>query len=514
MDPHPYGILSLLPAFAAIGLAFASRNVVLSLTAATWVGATIVMFEPGAGVFGFHPIDGAMHVVDPLILDAVADRDHMKVTLFSLFVGAVVGIMAKGGGTRALVEAVVRFAKNRRSGMVATWLAGLLVFFDDYANCLIIGSSMRPLADRLRISREKLAYIVDSTAAPIASLALVSTWIGYEVGLVGDGLLAAGKDIDPYAFFVEGIGYRFYSVFTILFVGVIAFTGRDFGAMLEAESSVGDERAAAAEAEEKPPPSRMWLAILPISALIGVAGWDLWSQGTAASAPGARLFEILGNADGYDAMLRASLAALVLAMTIAIVLRALDPREAFDSAVSGMGALFDALIILFLAWALGASMGELQAADYLVSILEGSLSEVWLPTLVFTVAALCAFATGTSFGTMGILMPMVVPLTFAVAPESMPIAFASVGAVLSGACWGDHCSPISDTTVLSSLGSECDHVAHVRTQLPYAMATGIISIAAGTLPIGLGAPLWLCLVLGAVACVGTVYVLGREPEVA
>ncbi len=504
MEPHPFGILSLLPAFAAIGLAFWSRNVVLSLTVATWFAATVVE--------SWNPVAGALHLVDPLILDAVADRDHMKVTLFSLFVGSVVGVMAKGGGTRALVEAVVLIAKTRRSGMVATWLAGLVVFFDDYANCLIIGSSMRPLADRLRISREKLAYIVDSTAAPIASLALVSTWIGYEVGLVGDGLLAAGKDIDPYAFFVEGIGYRFYSVFTILFVGVVAWTGRDFGAMLQAEESVGHELAAEAEAAERMPPSRIWLAILPIAALLGVAGRDLWSQGVAASEPGARVFEILGNADGYDAMLRASLAAVILAIAIAIVQRALDPREAFDAAVHGMGALFDALIILFLAWALGAAMGELQAAGYLVSVLEGSLSPVWLPTLVFCVAALCAFATGTSFGTMGILMPMVVPLTFAVAPDSMPIAFASVGAVLSGACWGDHCSPISDTTVLSSLGTECDHVAHVRTQLPYAMATGIISVLAGTLPIGLGAPLWLCLILGAAACLATVLVLGRLPQ--
>ena len=501
---HPFGILSLLPAVAAIVLAFWSRNVVLSLTLAAWIAGTMVQ--------GWNPLAGAVHLVDPLILDAVADRDHMKVTLFSLFVGATVGVMSKGGGTRALVEAVVRIATTRRSGMVATWLAGLLVFFDDYANCLIVGNTMQPLSERLRISREKLAYIVDSTAAPIASLALVSTWVGYEVGLVGDGLVAAGQDLDAYAFFVEGISYRFYSLFTIVFVGLIAFTGRDFGPMFQAEQAAAARPADPdATTRDAVPASRIWLAIVPISALIGVAAWDLWSQGTAASEPGARLFEILGNADGYDAMLRASLASVSLAIAIAVIQRAMSPKDAFDAAVGGMSSLFDALIVLFLAWALGAAMGELQAADYLVSVLEGTLSAALLPTIVFLVAALTAFATGTSFGTMGILMPMVVPLTFAIAPESMPIAFASVGAVLSGACWGDHCSPISDTTVLSSLGTGCDHVAHVKTQLPYAFSTGVISIVAGTLPVGFGAPVWLCLLIGLGACFVAVRVLGRDP---
>ena len=499
-----FGALSLLPAFAAILLAFRYRNVVLALTLATWLAATMVQ--------DWNPFAGVMHLVGTLILDAVADRDHMKVTLFSLFVGATVGILANGGGTRALVDFVVRFAKTRRSGMVASWLSGLTIFFDDYANCLIIGNAMQPLSDRLRISREKLAYIVDSTAAPIASLALVSTWVGYEVGLVGAGLKAAGQSIDAYAFFVEGVPYRFYSLFTIFFVGLIAFTGRDFGPMVEAEQAAAAKEPEPEDpAAEAVPVSRLWLAVLPIAALIAVAAWDLWAQGTAASEPGAALFEILSNADGYDAMLKASVASTVLALILAIVQRALGPKEAFDAAVSGMSTLFDALIVLFLAWSLGAAMGELQAAEYLVSVLEGSLSAAMLPTLVFLVAALTAFATGTSFGTMGILMPMVVPLTFAIAPESMPIAFASVGAVLSGACWGDHCSPISDTTVLSSLGTGCDHVAHVRTQLPYAFATGIISVVAGTLPVGLGAPWWICLVVGLAACVGTVQILGRDP---
>ena len=229
-----FGALSLLPAVLAIVLALVSRNVYLSLFSATWLAGTMLQ--------AWDPFAGLYQAVDPFLLDAIADRDHVKVTLFSLFVGAMVGVMSASGGTRALVELLIRLAKGRRSGMVAAWLGGLVVFFDDYANCLIVGSAMRSLGDRLRISREKLAYIVDSTAAPIASIALVSTWIGYEVGLMDQGLKDAGVDLDAYAFFVEGIGYRFYSIFTIFFVGAIALSGRDFGPMLEAERRVARER--------------------------------------------------------------------------------------------------------------------------------------------------------------------------------------------------------------------------------------------------------------------------------
>lgn len=504
MEPS---ILSLLPALIAVVLALSTRNVILSLFSAVWLAATMVN--------GWNPIAGLVHTVDPYILDSAASRDNMKVTLFSLFVGATVGIMSKSGGTRALVDSVVGFAKTRTSAMVATWLAGMVVFFDDYANCLVVGSSMRPLTDRLQVSREKLAYIVDSTAAPIASIALVSTWIGYEVGLMGEGLEAAGQHhIDAYAFFVEGIGYRFYSIFTIFFVGAVAFFGRDFGPMLAAEKKAATATPLLAKEDAKPsPPGRWVLAALPIFTLVGVTFLNLLVVGGQAALDEGltdpKLFEILGGADGYDAMLQGSLAAMVIAVIETAGLRALSIKDTLQAGLDGMTQLFPALVVLMLAWALGTGMGELHASDYLIGALGDSLHPALLPTAVFVISAAIAFATGTSFGTMGIVVPLVIPLSFALAPDNPVIALAASGAVLSGACWGDHCSPISDTTVLSSIGADCDLAAHVKTQLPYAMACGTISILLGTLPVGFGVPLIVVVPLGIAACIATVRLVGR-----
>ena len=497
-----YGILSLVPALLAVVLALSTRNVVLSLFAAVWAGATMLA--------GWNPLAGLYSAIDPFLLDAVADRDHMKVTLFSLFVGAAVGVMSKGGGTVALVQIFTRIAKTRRSGMVATWLSGMVVFFDDYANCLIVGNSMRPLTDRMKISREKLAYIVDSTAAPIASVALISTWIGYEVGLMDEGLKAAGQTRDAYGFFVEGIGYRFYSLFSIAFVGAVAFWGRDFGPMLTAErrQAAAPDPTPAEESIDDIPASRAALAIVPILSLLGVTGAVLWIDGSAASDPGARIFEIIGGADGYDAMLKGSLAALVLSLILAPAMGGLTLSGSFEAALKGMTTLFEALVVLFLAWSLGSVMGELDAAGYLVENLRTVLDPRLLPTLVFLISAATAFATGTSFGTMGIVMPMVLPLSFELSADPI-IPLAASGAVLSGACWGDHCSPISDTTVLSSVGTDCELSAHVKTQLPYALLVGVISIVLGTLPVGFGVPLIVVLPLGLLVCVGSMRVLGK-----
>lgn len=498
------GPLTLLPALVAISLAFWTRHVVISLGIAAWLGATLLA--------GWDPLTGLYDTFDTLIIDAISDRDHVKVTLFSLLVAGTVEVMNKGRGTEALVALLLRLARSRRSGMLAAWAAGLAVFFDDYANCLIVGASMRPLADRLRISREKLAYIVDSTAAPIASVALVSTWIGYEVSLMADGLEAAGLHADAYAFFVEGIGYRSYSLFTIAFVGAVAWTGRDFGPMRAAEARAARGGAGDREALEPPTALRVALGVLPVITLVAVTFGYLLIEGRQGLPADARLFEILGNADGYDAMVRASLVSVLLAITLAAAGGSLGLKEGVDAAMKGMLGLFEAIVILVLAWSLGAVMGELDAAGYLVELLQGALSAWALPTLVFVVAAATSFATGTSFGTMAILVPIALPLAVAIAPDDAVIHLAASSAVLTGACWGDHCSPISDTTVLSSAGAGCELVAHVRTQLPYAVACGLISIVFGTLPAGFGVPLVITIPLGVAACWITLRALGRPPS--
>ncbi len=493
-----YGLLSLLPIVLAIGLALKTRQIILSLGVGVFSASLILQ--------GWNPWDAIVYTVDPLVLDAIADRDHVKVTLFTLFVAATLEVISQGRGTRALVDRITHWARSRRSGMVATWGAGMVVFFDDYANCLIVGGSMRSVCDRLKISREKLAYLVDSTAAPMATLALVSTWIGFEVSLMGDALAAVGQDQSAYAFFLEGLPYRFYPFLALAFGFFIAWTGRDFGPMVAAEARCVES---APEPESDAPPSaRAWLGAVPIAALVGVTGASLWIQGTAAKGSDVPLFEIIGGADGYDAMLHGSVAALVLAALMATLMRALTISEVQDACITGIRNLVDAMSVLFLAWAMGTAIGELGAAQFLVATLGPTVPAWSLPTLVFTISAAIAFATGTSFGTMSIMIPLAIPLAFQIDPAST-LALATSAAVLSGATWGDHCSPISDTTVLSSTGTGCDHAAHVATQLPYALAAGAISIAMGTLPAGFGLNPWLSLLLGIAACGLTVRLLGK-----
>jgi Na+/H+ antiporter NhaC len=491
-----HGFLSIVPALVAIGLAIVTRNVIVSLVSAVILAGVIFTSSLGGGI---------VHAVDETLVAAIADADHAKTLLFTVLIGGMVGVVGRSGATRDLVEALARRARTPRSVQVLSWLSGLLVFFDDYANCMIVGSAMGPLYDKHRISREKLAYIVDSTAAPVASLALVSTWVGFEVGVIQEGLEVAGQTIEPYGFFIEGWAYRFYPILALVFVGAIAVTGRDFGPMARE-----GYRPPAGNAELKETGTGPWWAALaPIVVLVAVTIGELWRTGRPGAGPGAPLFRVLENADGYSSIVHGSLAALVVALVLTLATRALRFADTMTAMIDGMKLMFEALVVLVLAWALSSAMKELSAPQYLVSVLEGTLPAVWLPTVTFVVGAAISFAVGSSYTTMGILMPMVVPLAFQLAPDGV-IPLAASGAVLAGACFGDHCSPISDTTVLSSIGSGSELLAHVRTQLPYALAVGAISVVCGTIPAGFGISPWIGLLSGAVACLAVVRLLGRR----
>ncbi|MBM76733.1 MAG: sodium:proton antiporter [Proteobacteria bacterium] len=495
------GFLSLMPIVLAVALALWSKRALLSLLIGIFAAALILK--------EWNVWTAILYVIDPLLLDAAASKDNMKVILFSMLVSGTVELMRLGGGTRALVTAFARVATTRPKALVGTWLAGLTVFFDDYANCLIVGSSMQPVTDKSKISREKLAYLVDSTAAPVATLALVSTWIGYEVSLMEKALKAAGSKVNAYGFFLEGLPYRFYPILALVFGFVIASSGRDFGPMLKAETKALN--APSKEIEHSDETKNIWTAILPIILLIGVTGFDLYAQGIEQASQSARLFEIIGAADGYDAMLKGSIAAFLCACLLCRI-SGLSLDNIGQGIQIGFSRLFEALAVLICAWALGDAISELKTANYLVTLLDGTLSVAFLPSLVFLLAAAISFATGTSFGTMGTLMPITIPLAIQMgAPHELIVA--SAAAVLSGATWGDHCSPISDTTILSSAGCGCDHIAHVKTQLPYAITAGIISLLVCSIPIGFGIDWTIVLGLGAMCCIGVVFLLGKHPDV-
>ncbi|MEK9590158.1 MAG: Na+/H+ antiporter NhaC family protein [Gammaproteobacteria bacterium] len=511
---------SILPPLTAILVALLIRSVLPALVLGLWLGAWALN---GLTVSGFFA--GFLDGFDIYLTNAVADRDHVSIMLFTFMIAGMVGIISRNGGMRGIVELIIRGANTPKRGQVSVWTLGLLIFFDDYSNTLVVGNTSRSVTDRLKISREKLAYIVDSTAAPVATVALVTTWIGYQVGLIGDAMTRIPDlDLSPYGVFLNSILYSFYPFLAIFFVILVITTGRDFGPMLKAErraretgqvvpdssSTLGaDDEAALAMKEGLPP--RAMNAIAPVVAMtLAIMG------GLYVTGEGETVSDIVGSANSYQALMWASIISVLVAVVMTLSQRLLSLDEVVDAWVSGARFTFLAMIILVLSWAMAEISSELHTADFLIASLGDRLPMGVLPTMVFVLAAFTAFSTGSSWGAMGILLPLVLPLSWAVLgardsadPEHLYILYASVSCVLAGAVWGDHCSPISDTTVMSSLSAGCDHIEHVRTQMPYALLVGVASIVLGTLPVSFGMPWWLGFLLGAGILVLTLRWLGQ-----
>jgi Na+/H+ antiporter NhaC len=506
--------IAILPPLFAIVLALALRQVIPALFAGVWLGAWAINGFTLKGLWM-----GLLESFQVHILNAFADPDRGAIILFSLMIGGTVGIISRNGGMQGIVNLIVTWADTARRACLATATMGLTIFFDDYANTLVVGNTMRPVTDSMKISRAKLAYIVDSTAAPVACIALVTTWIGYEVGLIGESV-ARIPDLhaEPYLLFLSTIPYSFYPILAIGFVFMVASSGKDFGPMLKAEqnaleagiqdveqldSSMADDCEPIDAIEGKP--QRAINAALPILVLVLGVMASLYVTGKAAfGSPDASLKDIIGAADSYKSLMWGSLLGMITAATLTMAQRIMSLEEVVNSWYKGMRAMIYAVIILVLAWALGGITDTLETANFLVSILGDTLPVELLPVLIFVLAAGTAFATGSSWGAMGILVPLIIPLSWAVmktngmsGPEDMHLLYSSIAAVLGGSVWGDHCSPISDTTILSSMASGCDHIEHVRTQMPYALLVGFIAIATGSIPVAYGMPWWIGITLGA-----------------
>lgn len=521
------GPLSLLPPLIAITLAFVTRQVLISLFCGIWIGAIFI--------FNYNPLLGFMKTVDSYLVKSLADSNHASILIFSLTLGGMIGVISKAGGTQGIVEKLSRFANHPRGGQLAAWAMGVFIFFDDYANTLIVGNTMRPFTDRLRISREKLSYIVDSTAAPVASIALISTWIGFQIGLIDQAFNALKVEHDAYIIFIQSIPYATYSILAIIFVFLIGYSLRDFGPMLKAErrasrygkvlrddaQPLADSSSLDMIADEKTP-LRWYNALIPILVVILVTIIGLYFNGRAAlgdAAAGARLGKIFGAADSFAVLMWASFTGLFVAMFLALSQRLLRLTEVIDTMINGYRSMIMAAMILILAWAIGDICTDLHTADYVVNLSKDIVSPHLVPFLTFLTAAFIAFSTGTSWATMAILTPIVVPIAFKLPAEaslspwmSHEILIGTVGAVLSGSVLGDHCSPISDTTIMSSMASAADHVDHVRTQLPYAVLIGVVASLSGYLPNGWGIHTYWSLLGGVLALVGIVYIFGRKTE--
>jgi len=526
------GWLSVLPPVLAIALALAFRDVLVSLFLGIFSGALILA--------QWHPLSAFARSIDTFVAPSLANSDHAKILIFSTLLGGMVGVISKSGGTRGVVERLTSFASSALRGQLATWLMGVAIFFDDYANTLIVGSTMRPITDRLRISREKLAYIVDSTAAPVASVVPISTWIGFEIGLIGTAFAGLGLDFNPYTTFIATIPFRFYPVFALVLGFAIAATGRDFGPMLRAERRARRTGALLADGDQaladyskdvlEPPdgvPHRALNAVLPILTVVGVTLAGLFASGAAVVDRAAAasfteyLRDVFAESDSYNTLLWASLAGVTVAILLPVVQRILGLRAAMEGLVEGFKSMMLAVVVLILAWSISGVCDELHTAEYLVRITSGVLSPHWLPVLVFALSAATSFATGSSWGTMGILIPLVIPIAHGLAgnagiavedPVYYTLMLGTISSVLAGSVWGDHCSPISDTTILSSMASGCDHIAHVRTQIPYALGIGFLGMLVGDIPTAYGLSPWVSLAVGTLVIVVGVRWLGKRVE--
>jgi len=553
---------ALAPALVAIVLAIVTRQVIVSLSAGIFVAAIMMLAPTGV----YNPIRWVTFAVDQYLFgvlawrgeDGVVEHSHLKILVFTLFIGAMVGVIEANGGTRAMVSRVTRRVRSRRSGQLGALAAGVVVFFDDYANAMIVGPSVRPIFDRLRISREKLAYIVDSTAAPVSSI-FIGTWLAAEISYLNEGFGSLGRHVPEFLEGLDGtqafwasIPYRTYALLALVMVFFIAVTGRDFGAMRKAErrAAADDLVGAPSESGETTDAtgSRWWLGALPVLVLVGVTIGLLFYTGyrgaTAERLPiawnGVRVVWdsvklILGNADSYPALVYGSLSAMVVAVVISKAAKVLSLAQTMDAVVSGMCRMFAACIVLVLAWGLSQGGKELNLGEQARAFLQeqvgrGTFSPLLLPPVIFLTACFVSFSTGTSWGPMGFLCPAVIPIAAGVLAgrptnAALPLFYGTVGAVLTGAVFGDHCSPISDTTVLSSIASECDLSRHVWTQMPYAVAVAIVGILCTD---GLNYVVWrweppffdrylpLCwaygLVLGALVLLLLLLAIGRRPS--
>ncbi len=529
-----YGFFTLIPPLLAIMLAFITKNVILSLFLGVFSGTFLLELK------GFNVISAFANGfigVTHKILSSLADPWNAGIILQCLAIGALIALVNKMGGTRAIAEALAKKAKTPASSQLVTWFLGLIIFFDDYANSLTVGPIMRPVTDRMRISREKLAFVVDSTAAPIAGIALISTWVGYEMGLIKDGYEIINMQVNAYGIFVSTIPYRFYNIFILIFIVASAIFLREFGPMYKAEVRARKTGKVLADGA-KPMISEethglepdqgirlsVWNAIIPIGTLIfgalfgfyfngyfGIMGGDnqetiLLLKDSPMSFTAIR--ETFGAADASIVLFQAALFAGIVAMVMGVAQKIFTWEKAVHYWLQGVKSLIITGVILLLAWSLSGVMKELGTAKYLAAVLSDKIPRFLLPSIIFILGSVISFATGTSYGTMGILMPMAIPLAYAIDPNQGYILI-SVGAVLTGAIFGDHCSPISDTTILSSMGSACDHIDHTKTQMVYAISVAAVAIFFGYIPVGLGLPVIIVLPLGIAATIALVYFVGK-----
>lgn len=458
---------ALVPSFVAIILALITKEVYSSLFIGITVGAVLAANGSFTGTLDNIFTNG--------IVASVSDSYNVGILVFLIMLGSIVALMNKAGGSAAFGRWAETHIKTRRGAQLATILLGVLIFIDDYFNCLTVGSVMRPVTDRHKISRAKLAYLIDATAAPVCIIAPISSWAAAVSGFVSDG---SGLSL-----FIRTIPYNFYALLTIAMMLTLTIKNVDYGPMMKYEKNAkaGDIFSGAnpyANQTDEVPEGKGTVLDLVLPILVLVTCCVIGMIYTGGFFDGANFIEAFSNSDASVGLMLGSAFGLLFAIIYYVARKSFSFRDAMGCVPEGFKAMVPAIMILVFAWSLKNMTSYLGASTYVAGVIESSAKglQMFLPAVIFLIACVLSFATGTSWGTFGILIPIV--LEAFPWSEGNPISIVCVAACMAGAVCGDHCSPISDTTIMSSAGAQCEHVNHVSTQLPYAMTCAAVSAGA------------------------------------
>ena len=496
---------SLVPPLVAIALALITKEVYSSLIAGIVMGALLYA--------DFSPVGALRHLYKEGVMGSLTSSWNMGILLFLVLLGAIVCLMNRAGGSAAFGEWASKRVKTRVGAQLATVVLGVLIFIDDYFNCLTVGSVMRPIANKNNVSRAKLSYLIDATAAPICIIAPISSWAAAVAGILEE---MGREDINGFEVFIKAIPYNFYALLTIFMMVFLVVRKRDFGPMRVHEMNAlkGDlfttpDRPYGEETEEKVEyKGKVSDLVLPIVSLIicCVIGMIY----TGGFFRGVSFVDAFSGCDASVGLALGSGAALIITIVWYLIRRVLKFKECMDCIPDGFKAMVPAIMILICAWTLNTMTSALGSSEFVEKTVNGIAGDLmsFLPAIVFAIGCFIAFATGPSWGTFGILIPIVIAVFENVSPELM---IMGISACMAGAVCGDHCSPISDTTIMASAGAQCNHVNHVSTQLPYAITVAAVSFVTYIIA-GFVKSAWVALPIGLVLMAVVLIVLGKKIE--
>ncbi|MBT7670476.1 MAG: Na+/H+ antiporter NhaC family protein [Bdellovibrionales bacterium] len=499
---HPW--YSITPPLMAICLAFLTHTLTISLGASEFTGVVLTEF-----IFRSSPGPFISTISNTFLIpwSAFSDPINLEILGFVSSILVLISILISSGGVRGVIIILANWVNSRLKAQLVPAVLGLLIFIDDYANTMIVGSTSRPLTDKFKISREKLAFLVDATSAPVAGISIVSTWIGFEVGLFSNISKELNFGKDGYSMFFDAISFRYYCIFMLFFVFATILLKVDFGPMRAAERRAKETGQLQSPSATNSPSSAFQLsqeaegirpaaqtAIIPLLFLLLFVFTGLWIDGGGAQLGLLELFQISSwmkvlqsSQNGITILLMAGGAGVGLAAFLALVVSKLKFSSLLTTVVSGLKSSLLPVLILVLAWSLKSVCDNLETGKFLAETLSSHSSPLYFPFFVFLLSAVTAFATGTSWGTMSILIPTITPVAFELDGGVYSLTtILTLASILDGSILGDHCSPISDTTIMSSISSSCDHIDHVKTQLPYSLFVGLFALMVGYIPAAFG----------------------------